>query len=159
VGIRPGADERFAAWTSGRTGITLVDAGMRQLSTEGWMHNRVRMLTASFLVKDLHIGWRRGARHFLDLLVDGDLASNNHGWQWVAGTGTGTDAAPSHRVFNPPQRFGPEGAYVGRCVPEAGGPGYPAPIVDHAAERLEALRRWDEAKLALAAEAVGGASR
>jgi deoxyribodipyrimidine photo-lyase len=147
------ADERFEAWATGRTGFPLVDAGMRQLRAEGWMHNRVRMLTASFLVKDLHLDWRRGARLFLDLLVDGDLASNNHGWQWVAGTGT--DAAPFHRVFNPvlqAERFDPEGAYVRRYVPEVDGFGYPAPIVDHAAERAEALLRWDEAKLALAAE-------
>ncbi len=148
----PEADERFAAWAAGRTGFPLVDAGMRQLRAEGWMHNRVRMLTASFLVKDLHIDWRRGARHFLDLLVDGDLASNNHGWQWVAGTGT--DAAPFHRVFNPTlqaDRFDPEGTYVRTYVPEVGSAAYPAPIVDHAAERVEALRRWEDAKLALAA--------
>jgi deoxyribodipyrimidine photo-lyase len=116
------------------------------------MHNRVRMLTASFLVKDLHIDWRLGARHFLDLLVDGDLASNNHGWQWVAGTGT--DAAPFHRVFNPTvqaERFDPDGSYVRAHVPEVDGFGYPSPIVDHADERAEALRRWEEAKLSLAA--------
>jgi deoxyribodipyrimidine photo-lyase len=150
----PGADERFDAWVTGRTGFPLVDAGMRQLQAEGWMHNRVRMLTASFLVKDLHLDWRRGAGHFLDLLVDGDLASNNHGWQWVAGTGT--DAAPFHRVFNPvlqAERFDPEGTYVRKYVPEVDGFGYPAPIVDHAAERAEALLRWDEAKLAAAAAA------
>jgi deoxyribodipyrimidine photo-lyase len=148
----PMADRRFEAWAAGQTGYPLVDAGMRQLRAEGWMHNRVRMLTASFLVKDLHIDWRRGARLFLDRLVDGDLASNNHGWQWVAGTGT--DAAPFHRVFNPlrqAERFDPDGSYVRRYVPEVGSPTYPAPIVDHAAERLEALERWQEAKLALAA--------
>ncbi len=146
------ADQRFEAWTTGRTGFPLVDAGMRQLRAEGWMHNRVRMLTASFLVKDLHIDWRRGARHFLDLLVDGDLASNNHGWQWAAGTGT--DAAPFHRVFNPAlqaARFDPDGRYVRRYVPEADGFGYPEPIVDHAVERAEALRRWEEAKASLSA--------
>ena len=146
------ADERFEAWAAGLTGYPLVDAGMRQLRAEGWMHNRVRMLTASFLVKDLHIDWRRGARHFLDLLVDGDLASNNHGWQWVAGTGT--DAAPFHRVFNPTlqaERFDPDGAYVRAYVPEVDGFGYPAPIVDHAQERAEALERWAEAKLSLSA--------
>ncbi len=145
------ADQRFEAWSAGQTGFPLVDAGMRQLRAEGWMHNRVRMVSASFLVKDLHLDWRRGARHFLDLLVDGDLASNNHGWQWVAGTGT--DAAPFHRVFNPvrqAERFDPDGAYIGRYVPEAGGFGYPAPIVDHAAERSEALARWEEARLAVA---------
>jgi deoxyribodipyrimidine photo-lyase len=152
----PRAEERFAAWSAGRTGFPLVDAGMRQLRTEGWMHNRVRMLTASFLVKDLHIDWRRGARLFLDLLVDGDLASNNHGWQWVAGTGT--DAAPFHRVFSPDrqaERFDPDRAYVRRYVPEVDSPAYPPPLVDHAEERAEALRRWQEASLALAREGAG----
>ena len=86
------ADRRFAAWATGRSGYPLVDAGMRQLRAEGWMHNRLRMITASFLVKDLHIDWTRGARHFMVNLIDGDLASNQHNWQWVAGTGT--DAAP-----------------------------------------------------------------
>jgi deoxyribodipyrimidine photo-lyase len=146
------ADLRFEAWATGQTGFPLVDAGMRQLRSEGWMHNRVRMLVASFLVKDLHLDWRRGARFFMEWLVDGDLASNNHGWQWVAGTGT--DAAPFHRVFNPTlqaERFDPDGAYVARYVPEAGGFGYPSPIVDHATERVEALARWEEAKQALAA--------
>jgi deoxyribodipyrimidine photo-lyase len=158
------ADERFAAWAEGRTGYPIVDAGMRQLQAEAWMHNRVRMITASFLVKDLHIDWTRGARHFLDLLVDGDLASNTPGWQWTAGTGT--DASPSFRVFNPvsqSKRFDPHGEYIRRWVPELrdvdgvavhepwklpGGPpaGYPAPIVDHAAERLEALRRYDDVR-------------
>jgi deoxyribodipyrimidine photo-lyase len=133
------------------------------------MHNRVRMITASFLVKDLHLDWTRGARWFLQHLVDGDLASNNHGWQWTAGTGT--DAAPFFRIFNPTaqgQRFDPSGDYVRRHVPElrsiegkavhepwklgdrdlfGGGPGadaeaYPAPIVDHKAEREEALARF-----------------
>ena len=92
---------------------------MRQLLSEGWMHNRVRMITASFLTKDLHVWWPVGARHFLDHLVDGDLASNNHGWQWVAGTGT--DAAPYFRVFNPVTqglKFDPAGDYVRRWVPE-----------------------------------------
>ena len=142
----------------------MVDAGMRQLPGEGWMHNRVRMLVASFLVKDLHLPWQRGAREFLRLLVDGDLASNNHGWQWVAGTGT--DAAPYHRVFNPVlqgHRFDPHGDYVRRWVPELrgvdgpavhepwrlpGGPpgGYPPPVVDHAVERTEALDRYARAR-------------
>lgn len=160
VDAGPEAEARFAAWAEGRTGYPLVDAGMRQLQSEAWMHNRVRMLVASFLVKDLHLDWRRGALHFLDRLVDGDLASNHHGWQWVAGTGT--DAAPYHRVFNPTtqaRRFDPDGTYIRRYVPELGElsagtihepwkladsapPGYPAPIVDHAEERLEALRRY-----------------
>jgi len=147
----PAADARFEAWAEGRTGYPLVDAGMRQLRDEGWMHNRVRMLVASFLVKDLHLAWQRGAAHFLDLLVDGDLASNNFGWQWVAGTGT--DAAPFYRVFSPDrqaERFDPDGVYVERYVPEHGTPDYPVPIVDHAVERIEALARWEEAKEATA---------
>jgi deoxyribodipyrimidine photo-lyase len=162
------ADERFAAWTQGRTGYPIVDAGMRQLLAEGWMHNRLRMITASFLVKDLHLSWQRGASWFHAHLVDGDVASNNHGWQWVAGSGT--DAAPYFRVFNPVsqgQRFDPRGEYVRRWVPElrgiegaavheprtgaaadlfgstSDGGGYPAPIVDHAAERKESLRRYE----------------
>ena len=160
-----GADERFDAWTEGRTGFPAVDAAMRQLRAEGWMHNRMRMVTASFLVKDLHVDWRRGARHFLHHLVDGDLASNNHGWQWTAGTGT--DAAPFFRIFNPitqGQRFDPDGDYVRRWVPELGAvegkavhepwklgddlfseadaAHYPDRIVDHAAERDEALSRY-----------------
>ena len=107
------------AWRDGRTGFPFVDAGMRQLRSEGWMHNRVRMVVASFLVKDLHIEWQHGARHFMRWLGDGDLASNSHGWQWAAGTGT--DAAPYVRVFNPVTqglRFDPSGDYVRRHVPE-----------------------------------------
>jgi deoxyribodipyrimidine photo-lyase len=143
----PEANERFAAWAEGRTGFPIVDAGMRQLAAEGWMHNRVRMLTASFLTKDLHVDWRRGARFFLDRLVDGDLASNQHGWQWVAGTGT--DPSPYHRVFNPTvqaERFDPDGAYVRRYVPEVGTDRYPPPVVDHDVERREALARYAAAK-------------
>ena len=153
------ADDDFAAWTQGRTGYPIVDAGMRQLLAEGWMHNRLRMITASFLTKDLHIDWRRGARHFMDHLVDGDLASNQHGWQWTAGTGT--DASPFFRIFNPTtqgKRFDPDGEYVRRWVPEladiAGakvhGPfpeghgDYPAPTVDHADERKVALALYEE---------------
>jgi deoxyribodipyrimidine photo-lyase len=137
------ADERFAAWCEGRTGVPIVDAGTHQLVGEGWVHNRVRMIVASYLVKDLHIDWTRGARFFMEHLVDGDLASNQHGWQWVAGTGT--DAAPYFRVFNPTaqgERFDPDGAYVRRWVPDLGTPAYPDPIVDHKQEREEALRRW-----------------
>lgn len=150
--VGPEADEHFRAWTEGRTGYPLVDAGMRQLLAQGWMHNRVRMLVASFLVKDLHIDWRRGARHFMDHLIDGDVASNSHGWQWVAGTGT--DAAPFYRIFSPErqaERFDPEGTFVARWVPEFGTPDYPAPIVDHGVERHEALARWEEAKVAAGA--------
>ena len=158
----PAADpEPLAAWREGRTGFPVVDAGMRQLRATGWMHNRVRMIVASFLVKDLHLEWQHGARHFMQWLVDGDLASNQHGWQWTAGSGT--DASPFFRVFNPTsqgRKFDPDGAYVRRWVPELAeldsgadphdpGPkdrervGYPAPIVDHAEERREALDRWE----------------
>jgi len=115
---------------------------MRELAATGWMHNRARMITASFLVKDLHLPWQWGARWFLRHLVDGDLASNNHGWQWVAGTGT--DAAPFFRVFSPErqrERFDPDGAYVDRWVGAT-----VAPMVDHAAERVEALRRFEATK-------------
>ncbi|SDL01377.1 deoxyribodipyrimidine photo-lyase [Nocardioides sp. YR527] len=158
------APELLEAWKSGTTGFPFVDAGMRQLLAEGWMHNRVRMVVASFLVKDLHIWWPAGARHFLDHLLDGDLASNSHGWQWAAGTGT--DAAPYFRVFNPVTqglRFDPQGDYVRRWVPElrhlpgeaAHEPwrhpegfakGYPERVVDHAEERREALARLTELK-------------
>jgi deoxyribodipyrimidine photo-lyase len=154
----------FDAWRDGRTGYPIVDAGMRQLLGEGWMHNRVRMIVASFLVKDLHIEWTHGARHFMRHLVDADLASNQHGWQWTAGTGT--DAAPFFRVFNPTtqgRKFDPEGDYVRRWIPElravagaavhepwqlpAGVPaGYPPPIVDHAREREEALARYQSVR-------------
>ena len=149
------AEKRFEAWKQGRTGFPIVDAGMRELAGSGFMHNRVRMIVASFLVKDLHLPWQWGARWFLDQLVDGDMANNQHGWQWCAGSGT--DAAPYFRVFNPTaqgEKFDPAGAYVRRWVPELadvadvhklkGGrpPGYPEPIVDHAAERTEALARY-----------------
>ncbi len=131
------ADAKFAKWCAGETGFGIVDAGMRQLLATGWMHNRVRMIVASFLVKDLHLPWQWGARWFMQHLVDGDLASNNHGWQWAAGTGT--DAAPYFRVFNPTlqqERYDPDGEYVARWVER------PAePMVDHATERDEALRR------------------
>ena len=139
------AYERFEAWKAGRTGFPLVDAGMRQLAETGWMHNRVRMVTASFLVKDLHLPWWWGAEWFLEQLVDGDMASNNHGWQWAAGTGT--DAAPYFRVFNPEaqaKKFDPKGEYVRRWVGDTDADDYPEPIVDHKAEREEALRRFGE---------------
>ncbi|MHC3004456.1 cryptochrome/photolyase family protein [Gordonia sp. GN26] len=137
------AYQRFEAWKAGRTGFPLVDAGMRQLAETGWTHNRVRMVTASFLVKDLHLPWWWGAEWFLDQLVDGDMASNNHGWQWAAGTGT--DAAPYFRVFNPEaqaKKFDPKGEYVRRWVGDVDADDYPEPIVEHKAEREEALRRF-----------------
>ncbi len=143
------ARDRFDRWRSGTTGFEIVDAGMRQLIATGWMHNRVRMITASFLVKDLHLPWQWGARHFMEQLVDGDLASNNHGWQWAAGTGT--DAAPYFRVFNPvaqAERWDPDGEYRARWIPELGTAQYPAPMVDHGAERAEALRRYEAARQA-----------
>jgi deoxyribodipyrimidine photo-lyase len=133
---------------------------MRQLRAEGWMHNRVRMVVASFLIKDLHIGWWHGAAWFMAHLRDGDIAQNQLNWQWVAGCGT--DAAPFFRVFNPisqGEKFDPDGRYIRRYVPELAGvpdehlhrpwqapggvpDGYPEPMVDHAAERREALDRF-----------------
>ncbi len=141
------ARRRFERWAAGTTGFPIVDAGMRELLGTGWMHNRVRMIVASFLVKDLHLPWQWGARHFMAHLIDGDLASNSHGWQWAAGTGT--DAAPYFRVFNPATqqaRYDPDGGYVHRWIPELGSTSsrspYPSPMVDHSAERLEALARY-----------------
>jgi deoxyribodipyrimidine photo-lyase len=164
--------EGLAAWREGRTGYPLVDAGMRQLSGQGWVHNRARLVVASFLTKHLLIDWREGARFFLQHLMDGDLPSNNGGWQWVAGTGT--DAAPYYRIFNPvtqAEKFDPEGDYIRRWVPElaklpapavfapwqaaapdletAGvrlGTDYPHPIVDHRRARDRALSRFQEAR-------------
>ncbi|OBI54930.1 deoxyribodipyrimidine photo-lyase [Mycobacterium sp. E787] len=151
----PDAKRRFEAWKAGQTGFPFVDAGMRQLRETGFMHNRVRMIVASFLVKDLHLPWQWGAEWFLDQLVDGDIANNQHGWQWCAGSGT--DAAPYFRVFNPVtqgEKFDPSGDYIRRWVPELRAAddahlrtgerprGYPVPIVDHGAERAEALRRY-----------------
>ena len=157
--LRPRGDrwvddsDALAAWKEGMTGFPLVDAGMRQLRREGWMHNRARMVAASFLVKDLGIDWREGARHFFDLLLDGDVAQNVGNWQWVAGTGV--DSRPN-RVYNPAaqlRKLDPEGRYVRRHVPELAdvpakdmaepgllAPGYPAPIVDHA----KAVERFRE---------------
>ena len=151
-------DAGFDAWCQGRTGFPIVDAGMRQLAHTGWMHNRVRMIAASFLVKDLLIDWRRGERWFRTLLVDGEVSQNAGNWQWVAGTGP--DAAPYFRIFNPTsqgKKFDPDGAYITRWVPELahidtrfvhepwlagslfGAADYPAPIVDHAAARARCL--------------------
>ena len=150
------APEDFAAWCEGRTGYPLVDAAMRQLVATGWMHNRLRMVTAMFLSKHLLIDWRRGERFFLEHLVDGEFAANNGGWQWAASTGT--DAAPYFRIFNPTtqsERFDPEGEFIARWVPELASLApkkrhaptrdlltdldYPAPIVDHRAARERAL--------------------
>jgi len=152
------AERLFAAWRDGVTGYPVVDAGMRQLAHEGWMHNRVRMIVASFLTKHLLVDWRRGEELFRARLADGDPASNNGGWQWSAGCGT--DAQPFFRIFNPVlqgERFDPDGAYVRRWVPEIAAwkgagrdlhapwrsssppPAYPAPVVDHAAARARAL--------------------
>ncbi len=156
------AAQRLEAWEHGRTGFPLVDAGMRQMIAEGWMHNRLRLVTGSFLVKDLHIGWWHGADIYMRHLRDGDVAQNQLNWQWVAGCGN--DPAPYYRVFNPvlqSEKFDPDGTYIRRYVPELaevdlkylhqpwtapGGPppGYPAPIVDHAAERKDALARYAE---------------
>ena len=149
-----------SAWREGRTGVPIVDAGMRQLAQTGWMHNRVRMIVAMFLSKDLLIDWRWGERHFMRHLVDGDLASNNGGWQWSSSTGT--DAAPYFRIFNPytqSRRFDPDGQYIRRFLPELAnvkgsaihephsdsrlaGVDYPQPIVDHASARKLALQRY-----------------
>jgi deoxyribodipyrimidine photo-lyase len=155
--------KEFEAWCQGLTGYPIVDAGMRQLRSTGWMHNRVRMITASFLTKDLLIDWREGERFFFEHLVDGDPASNNGGWQWAASTGT--DAQPYFRIFNPVSqgaRWDPQGRYVRRWVPElrrvpdahvhapwkAGRPpaDYPPPIVDHAERREIALERFRGAR-------------
>ena len=161
---KPG--KKFESWCEGKTGYPFVDAAMRQLVKEGWMHNRARMVVASFLVKDLHIEWQYGANFFMKYLIDNDVASNSHGWQWTAGCGT--DASPYYRVFNPIEqgrRFDPEGLYIKKFVPElahlAGDDvhepwesdigyshGYPKRIVDHAAERLESLARLEEIKVA-----------
>jgi deoxyribodipyrimidine photo-lyase len=160
----PEADERFRRWATGTTGYPIVDAGMRQLLGEAYVHNRVRMIVGSFLTKDLHLHWRRGARHFMQHLRDGDLASNQHGWQWIAGTGS--DPAPYFRVFNPVKQgrdHDPDGEYIRRWVPELRGldarhvhepwrlpdgppDGYPRPVVDHGVERAEALKRYAEVR-------------
>jgi deoxyribodipyrimidine photo-lyase len=165
-------ETRFDAWAEGRTGYPIVDAGMRELLATGFMHNRVRMIVASFLTKDLMISWQRGERHFMRHLIDGDLAANNGGWQWAAGTGT--DAAPYFRIFNPTSqsvRFDPDGAYVKRWVPELAalppkllhapaeapplllaeaavtlGETYPHPIVDHAAQRVACLAMYKKVR-------------
>lgn len=162
------APQDLQAWQNGLTGYPVVDAGMRQLAATGWMHNRARMITASFLVKHLLINWQEGERWFMRLLIDGDPASNNGGWQWVAGTGT--DASPYFRIFNPilqGKKFDPEGEYIRRWVPELAnvprqfihspwemplseqracnviiGSHYPIPIVDHPLARRRAIAAY-----------------
>jgi len=163
------AERRFVAWCEGRTGYPLIDAAMRQLRREGWMHNRARLVVGSFLTKDLGIDWRWGERHFMRLLVDGDEASNNGNWQWIASVGT--DPQPAHRrIYNPTRQMeahDPDGSYVRRYVPELKdvpdeyirepwampasvqrevgcvlGIDYPKPIVDHAEARRRALERY-----------------
>ena len=172
----PWADDAagLAAWQQGRTGYPIVDAGMRELWHTGWMHNRVRMITASFLVKDLMVPWQAGEAWFWDTLVDADLANNAASWQWVAGCGA--DAAPYFRIFNPVrqgEKFDPDGAYVRHWVPELAGlpaayihapwtapedvlsqadvrldESYPRPIVDHAVARRRALAAFQQIKKA-----------
>ena len=159
---KPG--KQFKAWCEGKTGYPFVDAAMRQLLLEGWMHNRTRMVVASFLVKDLHLEWQLGERFFAEHLVDYDVASNAHGWQWTAGTGT--DASPYYRVFNPIEqgrRFDENGDYIRKYVPELAhlsgaeihepwlfldgySHGYVERVVDHAVERIESLERLKEIK-------------
>ena len=156
---------KFKAWQEGKTGYPIVDAAMRQLVQSGWMHNRSRMIVASFLVKDLHIEWQHGAKFFETHLTDFDPASNSHGWQWTAGCGT--DASPYYRVFNPilqGEKFDPKGDYVRRWIPELRhidsgkihqpwelldgyNNNYPTRIVDHDQERAESLLRLEEIKI------------
>lgn len=159
-------DQLFSAWCEGKTGYPIVDAGMRQLNNTGWMHNRLRMICASFLVKDLLIDWRKGERYFIEHLIDGDLAANNGGWQWAASTGT--DAAPYFRIFNPQlqgEKFDPEGEFIKQWLPElsripskmihqpwswADKQGmtleYPRPVVDHSQARKSTLAAFEQAR-------------
>ncbi|MGO1297082.1 MAG: deoxyribodipyrimidine photo-lyase [Vibrio sp.] len=155
-------DRYFQAWSQGRTGYPIVDAAMRQLNNTGWMHNRLRMITASFLTKDLHIHWRHGEQYFMRQLVDGDYAANNGGWQWSASTGC--DGQPYFRIFNPTtqsEKFDPTGEFIRRWVPELSALdnktihqpwkaeqtlNYPQPIVDHKAEREVTLSLYKQAK-------------
>lgn len=135
--------DEFEAWCNGMTGYPIVDAGMRELNATGYMHNRVRMIVASFLTKDLLIDWRWGEAYFAEKLLDFDLASNNGGWQWAAGCGV--DAAPYFRIFNPAEqtkKFDPKGIYIRRWVPELDTMQYPHPIVDHALARKRTLEAY-----------------
>ena len=138
--------EDFHRWCEGRTGYPLVDAGMRELNATGYMHNRVRMVTASFLTKHLLVDWRKGEAYFAGKLLDFDLASNNGGWQWAAGCGT--DAAPYFRIFNPEaqqKKFDPKLEYIRKWVPEYGTSQYPEPIIDHKMARERCLATYREA--------------
>jgi deoxyribodipyrimidine photo-lyase len=139
-------ENEFKAWCEGKTGFPIVDAGMRELNETGFMHNRVRMIVASFLVKDLLIDWRWGEAYFAQKLLDFDLSANNGGWQWAAGSGC--DAAPYFRVFNPTEqikKFDPKSEYIKKWVPEFNTAAYVKPIVDHAAARLRVLAVYKEA--------------
>ncbi|QOI98933.1 MAG: deoxyribodipyrimidine photo-lyase [Flammeovirgaceae bacterium] len=138
--------EEFRAWCEGKTGYPIVDAGMRELNATGYMHNRVRMIVASFLTKHLLIDWRWGEAYFAKKLLDFDLAANNGGWQWAAGSGC--DAAPYFRVFNPyiqTEKFDPDRKYIKKWVPEVDTPDYPKPIVDHAIARERVLKAYQVA--------------
>lgn len=140
--------ERFVRWRDGLTGFPFVDAGMRQLLDTGWMHNRARMVTASFLVKHLHVDWRVGEGWFSERLIDYDAAQNEGNWQWLAGTGI--DAQPWFRILNPErqrERFDPDETYCRRFVPEWGTRTYPEPMVDLRAEATEAKERYRAATM------------
>jgi deoxyribodipyrimidine photo-lyase len=139
-------EQEFALWCQGKTGYPLVDAGMHELNETGFMHNRVRMVTASFLTKHLLIDWRWGEAYFAEKLLDYDFAENNGGWQWAAGSGT--DAAPYFRIFNPTaqaEKFDPKGEYIKRWVPELNTMNYPSPMVDHKFARERCLKAYKEA--------------
>jgi deoxyribodipyrimidine photo-lyase len=164
----PGRPDHFEAWCEGRTGYPIVDAAMRQLNQTGWMHNRLRMITAMFLTKDLLLPWQWGERWFMQRLADGEMSSNNGGWQWSASTGT--DAAPYFRVFSPvsqSRKFDPDGRFIRKFVPELAtlpddaihapwekaplqlkALGYPAPVVDHAVSRVAAIELFKRARAA-----------
>ncbi len=139
-------EDEFSRWCNGMTGFPIVDAGMRELNETGFMHNRLRMITASFLTKDLLIDWRWGEAYFASKLLDYELSSNNGNWQWAAGCGC--DAAPWFRVFSPAEqtrKFDPDLAYIKKWVPESDSPSYPNPVVDHSLARERAVKTYREA--------------
>ena len=157
------SESAYKAWCDGNTGFPIVDAAMRQLNQTGWMHNRLRMIVASFLTKLLFIDWRQGEKYFMQTLIDGEFAANNGGWQWSASTGC--DAAPYFRVFNPQrqsEKFDPDGEFIRRFVPELKSLsakqihsptsaqrkefGYPEPVVDYKKARQEAISAFDALK-------------